>query len=179
MTSIEKRLTDALAPIGWEIAVTVYKGAADRYLVIRHGDHPISHGDDRPGALRILVYVDIYCPLDFNPVATVNAVRRALFNAGCTYPTTEDASDDDCRHIVVECEAIGSTELTEPTPGTPAASESPTEGEGSDPATGDSPTPSAGDQTSNETSNTTEETVPTPSPWDETGNSSGGTSRWG
>ena len=64
MTSIEKRLTDALAPIGWEIAVTVYKGTADRYLVIRHSDHPVDHGDDRPGALRVLVYVDIYCPLE-------------------------------------------------------------------------------------------------------------------
>ena len=168
MTSIEKRLTDALAPIGWEIAVTVYKGTADRYLVIRHGDHPIGHGDDRPGALRILVYVDIYCPLDFNPVATVNAVRRALFAAGCTYPTTEDASDDDCRHIVIECEAIGSPELAEPV-------ETPEEGEERDPATEDSPTPPSGDQTAS----TVE--APEPSAWDETGTSSsaGGTSRWG
>ena len=169
MTSIEKRLTDALTPIGWDLAVTVYKGSADRYLVIRHGDHPISHGDDRPGALRILVYVDIYCPLDFNPVATVNAVRRALFNAGMTYPTTEDASDDDCRHIVVECEAIGSPELAEPV-------ETPEEGEGSDPATGDSPSPSPGDQTAN-----TAQPTQLPSFWDDSGTSSsaGGSSRWG
>lgn len=114
LESIEKRLTDALTPLGWEIAVTVYRGSADRYIVIRHSDHPASHGDDRPGALRVLVYADIYCPLDFNPVATVNAVKRALFAAGCTYPTTEDASDDDCRHIVLECEAIGCTGLDEP-----------------------------------------------------------------
>lgn len=165
MTSIEKRLTDALTPIGWEIAVTVYKGTADSYLVIRHGDHPIGHGDDRPGALRILVYVDIYCPLDFNPVATVNAVRRALFNAGCTYPTTEDASDDDCRHIVVECEAIGSPELTD---------ETPEEGDERDPAAEDSPTPSSGDQAATSA-------APASSAWADTGTSSsaGGSSRWG
>ena len=175
MTSIEKRLTDALAPIGWEIAVSVYKGPADRYLVIRHSDHPIDHGDDRPGALRVLVYVDIYCPLDFNPVATVNAVRRALFAAGCTYPTTEDASDDDTRHIVIECEAIGSPELTEPTPAITTTDDTPEEGEERDPATEDSPTPSPGDQTDS----TVE--APEPSAWDETGTSSsaGGTSRWG
>lgn len=167
MTSIEKRLTDALAPIGWEIAVAVYKGAADQYLVIRHSDHPIDHGDDRPGALRILVYVDVYCPLDFNPVATVNAVRRALYNAGCTYPTTEDASDDDCRHIVVECEAIGSPELSEPV-------ETPEEGEERDPATEDSPTPPSGDQTSTSA-------APAASAWYDAGTSSsaGGSSRWG
>ena len=114
LESIEKRLTDALAPLGWDIANAVYKGSSDRYLILRHSDHPISHGDDRPGALRILVYVDIFCPLDFNPLQAVSAVKRALFAAGCTYPTTEDASDDDCRHIVVESEAIGSPELEEP-----------------------------------------------------------------
>lgn len=167
MTSIEKRLTDALTPIGWEIAVTAYKGTADQYLVIRHNDHTIDHGDDRPGALRILVYVDIYCPLDFNPVATVNSVRRALYNAGCTYPTTEDASDDDCRHIVVECEAIGSPELAEP-------EETPEEGDERDPAAEDSQTPPSGDQTSTSA-------APTSSAWYDTGTSSsaGGSSRWG
>ena len=175
LTSIEKRLTDALTPIGWDLAVTVYAGKSDRYIVIRHSDHPVSHGDDRPGALRVLVYVDLYCPLDYNPTETVYAVRRALFNAGMTYPTTEDASDDDYRHIAFECEALGCLELTEPTPVTPAASESPTESEESDPETGDSPTSPEGDQTSN----TTEEPEPAPSPWDETGTSSGGTSRWG
>ncbi len=114
MSSIEKRLTDALAPIGWPIFNSVYAGPAQSYLVIRHSDHPAMPGDDRPGALRILVYVDIFCPLGFNPVATVNAVKRALYSAGMTYPTTEDASDADTRHIVVECEAIGSPELEEP-----------------------------------------------------------------
>lgn len=116
MTSIEKRLTDALTPIGWKIYNAVATGKEDRYLIIRHSDHPALPGDDRPGALRVLVYVDVYCPLAFNPVATVNAVRRALYNAGMTYPTTEDASDDDSRHIVIECEAIGSPELEEPAP---------------------------------------------------------------
>lgn len=120
MTSIEKRLTDALAPIGWPIYNAVYKGKAKSYLVIRHSDYPAAPGDDRPGALRILVYVDIYCPLSGNPTATVNAVRRALYNAGMTYPTTEDASDADTRHIVVECEAIGSPELAEPVTEPPA-----------------------------------------------------------
>ena len=168
LESIEKRLTDALAPLGWEIANTIYRGSADRYIVIRHSDHPASHGDDRPGALRVLVYVDVYCPLDFDPVSTVNAVRRALFAAGCTYPTTEDASDDDTRHIVIECEAIGCTELTEPV-------EDPEEGEERDPDAEDSPTPSPGEQTDS----TVE--APEPSAWDETGTSSsaGGMSRWG
>ena len=114
MTSIEKRLTDALAPIGWPIFNGVYQGKAKSYIVLRHSDLPALPGDDRPGALRILVYVDIYCPLSGNPTATVNAVRRALYNAGMTYPTTEDASDADTRHIVLECEAIGCTGLDEP-----------------------------------------------------------------
>lgn len=138
LESIEKRLTDALGPLGWDIANAVYKGDADRYLVLRHSDHPASHGDDRPGALRILVYVDIYCPLDFNPVAAVNAVRRALFAAGCTYPTTEDASDDDTRHIVLECEAIGCTELTEPAETGTSSEAAPAQETATDPGTGTS-----------------------------------------
>jgi hypothetical protein len=138
LESIEKRLTDALTPLGWDIANAVYKGSFDRYLIIRHSDHPASHGDDRPGALRILVYVDIYCPLDFNPVQTVNAVKRALFAAGCTYPTTEDASDDDCRHIVLECEAIGCTALDEPAETVTASEAAPAQEAVTDPGTGSS-----------------------------------------
>lgn len=109
--SIEKRLTTALHPIGWDIYNSVYAGKADRYLVIRHSDIPVKHGDDRPGCIRNLIYVDVYAPLGYNVISTVNAVKRALFHAGMTYPTSEDASDSDKCHIVIECEAISGVDL--------------------------------------------------------------------
>ena len=160
MTSIEKRLTDALAPIGWPIFNGVYQGKAKSYIVLRHSDLPALPGDDRPGALRILVYVDIYCPLSGNPTATVNAVRRALYNAGMTYPTTEDASDADTRHIVVECEAIGSPELAEPVTEPPAQ------------------TPPAEQPEEEAGTESTAETLPAAPEAPGTSSSAGGGSRW-
>lgn len=102
--TIEKRLRQALAPIGWDMCNTVYRGDSDYYIVMQHSDVPDFHGDDAPVAERVLVSVHLYAPLAFNILPIEGQAKRALFAAGFTWPSREDASDGDGAHIVLECE---------------------------------------------------------------------------
>lgn len=102
--SIEKRLRQALEPIGWDVANAVYRGESDRYIVLQHSDIPDFFGDDAPLDERVLVSAHLYAPVAFNILATERAAKRALHAAGFTWPSREDASDGDSLHIVLECE---------------------------------------------------------------------------
>ena len=102
--TIERRLRQALAGIGWDMCNTVYRGTSDRYIVLQHSDAPEWHGDDAPIAEKTLVSVHLFAPVEFNILATERAAKRALYAAGFTWPSREDASDGDGLHIVLECE---------------------------------------------------------------------------
>ena len=55
-------------------------------------------------AARYLVQAHYYCPHRKNPQATILAAERALVDAGFTWPSLTDASDEDGQHWVLECE---------------------------------------------------------------------------
>ena len=82
----------------------VYKGKAVEYIVWNYSAIPSVWAESAPHAYRYLVQVHLYCPIGKNPTETILAIDRAVFNAGFTWPSLTDASDEEGQHWVLECE---------------------------------------------------------------------------
>lgn len=112
--SVEKKLTAALAPFGDPVeAALLYASAQDlpeRYYTFSCSSSGDDFGDDEPGCERWMVSVHFFAPLDENVVKRVRKTKLALFRAGFTWPHCEDASDQDGRHFVFECETVEGAE---------------------------------------------------------------------
>lgn len=102
--SIEKKIKNALAPLGYKIYPNNYDGADEIYFVFNHNTLPDDFGDNAPRHERALIQVHFFCPHDFNSVQTRKDVKLALLYAGFTYPYMTDASDKDGQHWVFETE---------------------------------------------------------------------------
>lgn len=82
-----------------------------RYYTFALSSFGDDFGDDEPGCERWLVSIHYFAPLyNENIAERVKRTKQALFQAGFTWPHSEDASDQDGRHIVFECEIVEGVE---------------------------------------------------------------------
>ena len=102
--TVDKRLTDALKPFGDDIGNAVGFSKNKRYYAFNYTTLPIAFADNEPHYERYLVQVHFFAPLAENITKRKKETKAALFRAGFTWPTAEDASDSDGRHIIFECE---------------------------------------------------------------------------
>ncbi len=102
--SVDEKLRNALLPFGDPVENAVYQGKEKQYYVFNYSTLAADFGDDGPVHERYLVQVHLFTPLGENVTKRVRDTKRALFSAGFTWPATENASDEDGRHIVFECE---------------------------------------------------------------------------
>lgn len=65
-----------------------------------------SFADDAPQAEKVLVAIDFYCPMTFPAETRKSEVKKALFAAGFTWPSTTESGDSQYRNIVFECEIV-------------------------------------------------------------------------
>lgn len=96
-TALNTVLPDAVYPI-------VNTGGGTEYFVWNYSVIPTLWAESRPNAARYLVQAHYYCPHRKNPQTTILAAERALVDAGFTWPSLTDASDEDGQHWVLECE---------------------------------------------------------------------------
>jgi len=82
----------------------VYVGPAVEYVVYNYSIIPSVWADHAPHAARYLCQVHLYSPRGKNPTAAIQALDRALWDAGFTWPSVTDASDAEGLHHVLECE---------------------------------------------------------------------------
>lgn len=104
--SLESDVRDAVACTGLPCATGEYTGEEKAYLVINHSSVPTAFRDDVPEYERQLVQLHLYCPAKQNTVALCAEIKRAIHEAGFSYPSTEDVSDKTGRHIVFEFEGV-------------------------------------------------------------------------
>lgn len=109
--SVASQVKAALSPLGDPVWSGTKESETDttdtgRYYTFTIITLGAGFADNEPQAERSLVTVNFFCPLTFKFEPRREATKKALFNAGFTWPSTTDASDDDGRHIVFECEAI-------------------------------------------------------------------------
>ena len=102
--SVEKTIISALRPIGWPVESGVYTGDADKYIVFSYTSLGDDYSDDEAQHERVLLQIHIFAPLAFNVTKTVKDVKNAINAVGFTWPSREDLSDEDGRHVVLECE---------------------------------------------------------------------------
>ena len=103
--SLNERILTALRPLVPEIVPDLYQGDADEYATFNYNELPEGFGDNGPATLRCLVQVHWYLPIKRNPAKRAD-IRRALHQAGFTYPSVENASGDGQQHYVFEFEAF-------------------------------------------------------------------------
>lgn len=104
MKSVDAIIKDALSPIGYDVAHSSYLGKSETYFVFNYNTQGDLYCDDAPEYDKCFIQVHFFAPRTFNPNSVVRCARQALFAAGATWPTKEDATDDECVHIVLECE---------------------------------------------------------------------------
>lgn len=102
--SVDSRIKAALSVFGDPVENAVYHGDKERYYVFNYSTSGMDFADDEPGHEKYFVQVHLYAPLGENITQRIKQTKRALNDAGFTWPKTANASDEEGRHIVFECE---------------------------------------------------------------------------
>lgn len=102
--SVDSKIKSALSTFGDPVENTEYKGEAARYYVFNYSSTGADFADDEPGHEKYFVQVHLFAPLCENLTKRIKQTKRALFDAGFTWPEMVNASDGDWRHLVFECE---------------------------------------------------------------------------
>lgn len=108
---INEILMNTLTHIFSKVAPHEYVGKEKTYCVFNYFTLGDDYGDDNPGHERYLVQIHLFFPLPTNSLSTIKQTKRALADAGFTWPSTTDASDEDGQHIVLECEYAKEVDL--------------------------------------------------------------------
>ena len=108
---VNDRLVAALEPFGDPVWFGVYRTEkddkrAERYYTYNYTTFGADHRDNEPRFLKHLVQVHFFCPLSFRSVSRARQTRKALRDAGFTFPSTVNATDTDGQHIIFECEYV-------------------------------------------------------------------------
>ena len=107
---IDELIQAAVKPIVPVCVPKQYGGDALEYCVYDYTEVPDSFGDDAPEAIRYLVQVHWFFPWRPNISAEADVrnkkqrLRRALAEAGMTWPSITPAGDSEWEHFTFECE---------------------------------------------------------------------------
>lgn len=107
--TIPQKIINALSFTGFPVSQTRHDGTEDTYFVFRLDSFPDNFGNDDPLHDVTEVQLSLFAPFATNTHKLRKQVKRALANAGFTYPTSTDASgavkksDGTEQHIVFEC----------------------------------------------------------------------------
>jgi hypothetical protein len=105
--NLDARIKTALTGICDVIVPQVYTGDATEYIVFNYSEYPLAFADDAPQSIGYSVQVHLFMPLKANPNTKKEQIKNALFEAGFTYPSIQDVTDDEGQHYVLECEFEG------------------------------------------------------------------------
>lgn len=108
MRLVDEMLEKALAyTTELPVANTRYDGPEDEYIVFNYNTVPEGVGDDLPLAERYLIQVHLFAPYGKDPGPGVAKIKRALKSLDdASFPRTQNASDKDGIHWVVEAELL-------------------------------------------------------------------------
>lgn len=114
--SINARIIEAVTPVVSVCVPEPYDPnsgeAASEYCTFEYTEMPDSFGDDGPEVIRYLIRMNYFAPLSTvngasnNTMARRKALRQAIHDAGFTYPSVENATDDEYQHFVYEFEDV-------------------------------------------------------------------------
>lgn len=92
----------------------VYNGSASKYIVFNIAD---SRGqifaDNKPKIDATTMQIHYFCPAGSNYYSDKAFIRKALFDAGFTYPQITELYEEETKkmHLVFECEIFEPSEI--------------------------------------------------------------------
>ena len=104
--TVNQAIIDAVTPIVSKVVPDNYNGEEKEYCVFNYTEYPDLYGDDGPTMIRYSVMLHYFLPLGENPIITKKRIQNALHDAGFTYPSVTNATDNEYQHYVFECEYI-------------------------------------------------------------------------
>lgn len=104
--STEEMIMTALSPIVGTVVPIIYQGTEKEYIVFNY-DTIYFYAEGTAKARRDLVQIHWFLPLKGNPNAKKKLIADAVNEAGFTYPSITNASDEKSQHYVFECECTG------------------------------------------------------------------------
>lgn len=104
--NLNQRIREALTEICDVIVPQVYTGDAQEYIVFNYFTLPTTFGDNEPEHEVYYIQLHYFAPLGKNILEMKKQIKRAIKEAGFTYPSTTDASDNEARHVVFEFRTI-------------------------------------------------------------------------
>lgn len=102
--TVDQRIREALLPFGDPVENGNYLSEESRYYTFNYSTIGDDYADDAPQHERYLVQVHFFAPVNENIAARRKATKRALFEAGFTWPESDSETDAESRHVVFECE---------------------------------------------------------------------------
>ena len=104
--TVNERIIQALSPFGLKVVPDFYGEGDEEYFTFNYADdRAVNFADNKP--INVIAYMQIhyFCPVKKDYLHLKREVRKALLEAGFTYPSVTDAtvSGDDERHLVFEC----------------------------------------------------------------------------
>ena len=109
--TVNERLIGALSPLGLPVVPEIDTTQQERCLMFNYSAVGACYADDMPKFELYLIQVHYVCPSGWNSVAERKAVKRALFQAGFSWPEETSANDrsqtkrsEAKQHYVFECE---------------------------------------------------------------------------
>lgn len=103
--TMDERIKAALDGFGDPVENTVYSGKKPMYYVFSYFTNGLLYADDNPLIEHYFIQVHLFAPLCENITQRIKQTKKALNDAGFTWPELTNASDKESRHIVFECEA--------------------------------------------------------------------------
>lgn len=104
--SVNEVLRSALAPTGLPCVPDTHTPGAETYYTFSVDTVPAAWGNNAPDAEICDVSVHLWAPGQANVLALRAQTRRLLSEAGFTWPSETDASDEDGQHYLYECQIL-------------------------------------------------------------------------
>lgn len=114
--NVNNLIISTLSPIVADVVPTKYTGTATTYITFNYeDDRGVAFADDTPIADVAYLQIHLFCPRTSNYHSKKTQIRKALFNAGFSYPQITSLYEDETEtnHIIFQCEIEGNSETEE------------------------------------------------------------------
>jgi len=101
VSSMLKKAVEGIAPV--QAGTYLPKDPNETYIVFNYYTLPADYADDEPGHEIIYAQVHLFCPAGKNSLVMRRKIKKAVHEAGFTFPSTVDATDADGQHHIFEC----------------------------------------------------------------------------
>lgn len=114
--TVNEKIKNALKKFELPVTPDFFGGGEREYVTFNYADdHAAVFADDVPILVETDMQIHYFLPADKNYLGAKKGMRKALFEAGFTYPDVTEfvEPDSNVRHIIYECRIENDYEMEE------------------------------------------------------------------